>query len=130
MTTLRHMGYMALRDLRALWRQPWYVVATLVQPVIWLLLFGALFKRVVEIPGFAGGPYIVFLTPEALQKFTSSDKGWTAGVDASVTALSAGASATATTATATQQVVGYVLSKGGLMANLSFDGTKVSKLDL
>jgi len=74
--------------------------------------------------------YIVFLTPEALQKFTSSDKGWTAGVDASVTALSAGASATATTATATQQVVGYVLSKGGLMANLSFDGTKVSKLDL
>jgi len=74
--------------------------------------------------------YIIFLTPEALQKFTSSDKGWTAGVDASVTALSAGASAAATTATATQQVVGYVLSKGGLMANLSFDGTKVSKLDL
>ena len=25
---------------------------TLVQPVIWLLLFGALFKSVIEIPGF------------------------------------------------------------------------------
>ena len=74
--------------------------------------------------------YILFKTPEALQKFTSSQKEWTAGVDASVTALSAGASAAATTATATQQVVGYVLSNGGLMANLSFDGTKVSKLDL
>jgi lipid-binding SYLF domain-containing protein len=74
--------------------------------------------------------YILFMTPEALQKFTSSQKEWTAGVDASVTALSAGASAAATTATSTQQVVGYVLSNGGLMANLSFDGTKVSKLDL
>ena len=31
--------------------------------MIWLLLFGALFKRVVEIPGFSGGSYIDYLTP-------------------------------------------------------------------
>jgi ABC-2 type transport system permease protein len=52
---------LTLRDLRALLRQPWYVAITLVQPVIWLLLFGALFKSVAEVPGFTGGSYIEFL---------------------------------------------------------------------
>ena len=33
------------------------------QPIIWLLLFGALFKTVTQIPGFQGGSYIDFLTP-------------------------------------------------------------------
>ena len=33
------------------------------QPIIWLLLFGALFKAVTQIPGFSGGSYIDFLTP-------------------------------------------------------------------
>jgi ABC-2 type transport system permease protein len=54
---------LTLRQLRELLRQPWYVAITLVQPVIWLLLFGELYKRVVEIPGFGGGNYINFLTP-------------------------------------------------------------------
>ena len=34
-------------------RQPAFIVITLVQPLIWLLLFGALFKAVTQIPGFA-----------------------------------------------------------------------------
>src|ERR1700749_2564360 len=63
MTLTRHTLYMTLRPLRELWRQPWFVAITLVQPVIWLLLFGALFKRVVEIPGFTGHSYIAFLAP-------------------------------------------------------------------
>ena len=62
-TPLRHSWYLTLRHLRALPRQPWYVAITLVQPIIWLLLFGALFKRVVEIPGFGAASYIAFLTP-------------------------------------------------------------------
>ena len=45
--------YMTQRHTRALLRQPWFVAITLVQPIIWLLLFGALFKSVTEIPGFA-----------------------------------------------------------------------------
>ena len=51
MKTLRHTGYMALRDLRAMWRQPWYVAMTLVQPIIWLLLFGEQFASVTDLPG-------------------------------------------------------------------------------
>jgi lipid-binding SYLF domain-containing protein len=73
--------------------------------------------------------YILFMTQDALDKFQAS-KGWTAGVDASVTALSVGADAGVTTQTAQQPVVGYVLTNGGLMANLSFDGTKFTRLDL
>lgn len=54
---------MTQRHLRSLFRQPWLIGVSLVQPVVWLLLFGALFKRVVEIPGFGGGSYLTFLTP-------------------------------------------------------------------
>ena len=60
---LTNTAHMYTRYLRAFVRQPSYVVFTLVQPVIWLFVFGQLFKRVVEIPGFAGGNYIAFLTP-------------------------------------------------------------------
>jgi ABC-2 type transport system permease protein len=75
-TTLVHSRYMALRHLRELLRQPWYVAITLVQPVIWLLLFGALFKRVVEIPGFGGGNYIDFLTPGIVVMTALFSAGW------------------------------------------------------
>jgi lipid-binding SYLF domain-containing protein len=73
--------------------------------------------------------YILFLTDDSLNKFRSSS-GWTAGADASVSVLNAGASADADTVTAQKAVVGYVLTNAGLMANLAIDGTKVSKLDM
>ena len=44
---LRHTAALTARQLLALWRQPWFVAITVVQPLIWLLLFGALFQRVV-----------------------------------------------------------------------------------
>ena len=63
MIPLRHTWQVALRYIRALLRQPAWVGISLTQPVIWLLLFGALFKRTADIPGFTGGSYIEFLTP-------------------------------------------------------------------
>jgi ABC-2 type transport system permease protein len=63
MIPLRHTRQVALRYIRALLRQPAWVGINLTQPVIWLLLFGALFKRTADIPGFTGGSYIEFLTP-------------------------------------------------------------------
>ena len=63
MTALRHTWQVALRYIRALLRQPAWVGISLTQPVIWLLLFGALFKRTAEIPGFTGDSYIAFLAP-------------------------------------------------------------------
>lgn len=73
--------------------------------------------------------FVLFMTQDALDKFRAS-KGWTAGADASVTMLKVGATAAIDTQTMQQPVVGYALSNAGLMANLSLDGTKVSRLDL
>ena len=73
--------------------------------------------------------FILFMTDEALKRFQDS-RGWTAGTDASVTLLSVGASAQVTTATAQQPVVGYVLSNRGLMAGITLDGTRITRLDL
>jgi ABC-2 type transport system permease protein len=52
-----------LRHLRTTLRLPIWIAVTLVQPVIWLTLFGQLFRNVVELPGFSSGSYIQFLTP-------------------------------------------------------------------
>jgi ABC-2 type transport system permease protein len=73
---LRQTWQINLRYLRAFVRQPAWVAIALVQPVIWLLLFGALFKRVVEIPGFEGGSYIVFLTPGVAVMTAVMSAGW------------------------------------------------------
>jgi len=76
MTLIRHTLYMTLRHLRELWRQPWFVAVTLVQPVIWLLLFGALFKRVIEIPGFHAHSYIAFLAPGVVVMTAMFNSAW------------------------------------------------------
>jgi ABC-2 type transport system permease protein len=76
MTTLRHMWFMALRDLRALWRQPWFVAVTLVQPLIWLLLFGELFKSVADLPGFGQESYIAYLAPGIVVMSALFSSGW------------------------------------------------------
>lgn len=55
--------HLLVRDVRATIRIPIWVIITLVQPIIWLVLYGQLFKRVVEIPGFAATSYVDFLTP-------------------------------------------------------------------
>ena len=73
--------------------------------------------------------FLLFMTDEALARFQGSS-GWTVGADASVTLLSVGASAQVTTATAQQPVIGYVLSNRGLMAGISLDGARITRLDL
>src|SRR5213593_1145933 len=77
MSTLTvHTGQLTMRGLRAFGRQPAFVVITLAQPMIWLLLFGQLFKRVMEIPGFTGGSYIDFLTPGVVIMNVLFSSGW------------------------------------------------------
>jgi ABC-2 type transport system permease protein len=65
------------RYLRQLYRQPAVIGITLTQPVIWLLLFGALFKKVAEIPGFGTGNYITYLTPGVVIMTALFSSSWT-----------------------------------------------------
>ncbi len=76
MTALRHTLYLTIRQVKAFIRQPWYLALTLAQPVIWLLLFGALFKKIVEIPGFGSKSYITFLTPGIVVMSAMFSGGW------------------------------------------------------
>lgn len=73
--------------------------------------------------------FVLFMTEDTLRNFQNS-RGWTAGVDASVTMISVGASARMTTATAQQPIIGYVLSNSGLMAGVTIDGARVTRLKL
>jgi ABC-2 type transport system permease protein len=75
-TAIAQSWHMTVRHLRFLSRQPWLISISLVQPVIWLLLFGQLFKRVVEIPGFSSGSYITFLTPGVVVMTAVFSGGW------------------------------------------------------
>ena len=73
---IAHSSHIMTRRLRAMARQPYYIAITLVQPVIWLILFGQLFKNVVQIPGFAAGSYIGFLTPGIVVMSAMFSNGW------------------------------------------------------
>jgi ABC-2 type transport system permease protein len=73
-----HSGLLTARGVRTLLRQPAYLLITLVQPVIWLLLFGQLFRNVVHIPGFshASGSYLEFITPGVVVMTALFSSGW------------------------------------------------------
>ena len=76
MTAISDTWALTIRDLLRLWRQPWFIAIVLVQPIIWLLLFGALFERVVDIPGFQGGDYKQYLVPGVLVMTAFFSSGW------------------------------------------------------
>ncbi|HUZ76939.1 MAG TPA: ABC transporter permease [Chloroflexota bacterium] len=76
MTMLEQSWHLTLRNLRFLLRQPWYIGVTLVQPVIWLVLFGALFKNITQIPGFTSPSYIDYLTPGVVIMSALFSSGW------------------------------------------------------
>lgn len=70
----------------------------------------------------------MFMTEEALEKFKSSD-GWEAGVDGDVTVIDTGATGSFDTTTVKDPVVAFNFGEEGLMAGVSVEGTKVSKLE-
>ncbi len=68
--------FMTVRHLRNLFRQPAWIAISLIQPVVWLLLYGALFRKIVEIPGFGASSYIDFLTPGIVVMTCLFSAGW------------------------------------------------------
>ena len=76
MTTLTQSALVTQRSLRTLSRQPAYLAFTLVQPMLWLLLFGQLFRRIAELPGFGSISYIDYLTPGVIVMTAMFSAGW------------------------------------------------------
>jgi ABC-2 type transport system permease protein len=62
MQLLRQTGWMIVRQLRNLMREPIWIALMVIQPLIWLLLYGQLFSRVGALRGGAS-TYIEFLAP-------------------------------------------------------------------
>ena len=63
MTAARDTWYMVVRQARNLAREPIWIVLLLVQPMVWLILYGQLFKNITRLGGFGTGSYITFLAP-------------------------------------------------------------------
>ncbi len=78
MSTLSHSGYLSARSLRSLRRTPVFLLISLIQPIIWLVLFGQLFKSVVTLPGFesTSGSFLRFLTPGVVMMTALFASAW------------------------------------------------------
>src|SRR5204863_5970380 len=63
MKAVRDTWYMIGRQARNLLREPIWIAILLVQPMVWLLLYGQLFKNVTRLGGFGTTSYITFLAP-------------------------------------------------------------------
>ena len=72
--------------------------------------------------------YLIFLDEGALKRFREGE-GWKAGVDGSVSLVTLGAGGTIDTNNMKDPIVAFVLGQKGLMYNLSFEGTKFTKLN-
>ncbi|MFG2526736.1 ABC transporter permease [Streptomyces sp. NPDC048516] len=78
LTVITHSALLTGRLLRNLRRMPTFLVIGLVQPVIWLLLFGQLFRSVVNLPGFTptDGGFLQFLTPGVVMMTALLASAW------------------------------------------------------
>jgi len=74
---LTHTWYLTGRKLHALVRQPWVLAFGVLQPAIWLFLFGELFRKVIDIPGFSyDGSYLAYLVPGIVAMNAMSGNMW------------------------------------------------------
>ena len=57
-------------------RMPMWTLFSLVQPLIWLVIFGELFKNVSQLPGFPAGTYMDFFVPGVLVMTVLFGSSW------------------------------------------------------
>ena len=70
----------------------------------------------------------LFMTEDALGRFLASH-GWSGGVDASVAVLTVGANGALDANAAMAPTVAFIMTNGGLMAGVTLEGTKVTRID-
>jgi lipid-binding SYLF domain-containing protein len=70
---------------------------------------------------------VVFMSDEVLTKFRNSEN-WQAGADAKVTVVNVGVDDSLNTMKFKEPVVGFIFAQKGLMAGLTLEGSKFTKL--
>ncbi|MBL8378571.1 MAG: hypothetical protein JNM79_11930 [Burkholderiales bacterium] len=70
---------------------------------------------------------ILFMNPKVLADFRKSS-GWKAGVDGSVALATLGAGGEISTDTMKEPIIGFIFSNKGLMYNLTFEGSKITRI--
>ena len=63
MDFLKDTWYLYLRLIRVTRRMPVFLLLSIMQPVLWMLLFGQLFGAVTSLEGFEAESYVQFITP-------------------------------------------------------------------
>ena len=71
---------------------------------------------------------ILFMNQKVLADFRKS-AGWKAGVDGSVVLATLGAGGEISTDTIKEPIIGFIFSNKGLMYNLTFEGSKITRLE-
>ncbi|HEX4584534.1 MAG TPA: YSC84-related protein [Burkholderiaceae bacterium] len=71
---------------------------------------------------------LMFMTGDALNKFLQR-KGWKVGVDGSVAIATLGVGEELDTETLKKPIIGFEFSNRGLMANLTLEGSKISRVE-
>jgi lipid-binding SYLF domain-containing protein len=80
-----------------------------------------------QIGGQSKSVVYLFMTQDALERFRNSE-GWAVGADATVAVVKVEANGNIDTSTATAPVQAFVLTNAGLMAGVSLEGTKITRL--
>ncbi len=70
---------------------------------------------------------ICFMTQNALDNFRNSS-GWRVGVDGSVALIDMGAGKTIDSQNVRDPIVGFIFNSSGLMANLTLEGTRFTRI--
>lgn len=57
-------------------RQPWGLGVSVLQPLVWIVLFGNVFESVATVPGFGADDYLTFLVPGILMMTVLYSGAW------------------------------------------------------
>jgi lipid-binding SYLF domain-containing protein len=72
--------------------------------------------------------YVVFLMSDKAVKYLDSSKGWEFGVGPSVVVVNEGIARNLSTSTLKDDAYAFIFDQQGLMASLSIEGTKISRI--
>ena len=70
---------------------------------------------------------ILFMTQDALEKFRKSED-WSVGADTSFAVVSKGSGGQYDSATLNKPILGFIFGEKGLIGDLSFEGSKITKI--